>query len=117
MKKNLQESMVCALRGIVKAFRSERNLRIHGCCALIVLLTAILLKVSQVDFALLTLAIGLVIVTELVNTAIEKAIDLFSISYHPLAKIAKDVAAGAVLFAALSAVVIGFLVFGPYLWK
>ena len=93
------------------AFKTQRNIRIHLSAAILAVMLSWLLEVSAGDFALVILAISLVLFAEMVNTAVEKTVDLFMSTYHPLAKIAKNVAAGAVLITAISAVVIGIIVF------
>ncbi len=82
-----------------------------------VVLLGIVLKISRIEWAILFLTFCIVMVTEILNTAIEKTIDLITEDFHPLAKVVKNTAAGAVLLAAFSAVVIGFIVFIPYLWR
>jgi diacylglycerol kinase len=69
-----------------------------------------------VEWAILTLTIGLVFVAEMFNSVAEAAVDAVTLEYHPLAKAAKDIAAGAVVFAAIISVVVGLLLFGPRLW-
>lgn len=115
MKQSWLNSVSYALQGILEALKSERNLRIHFSVALLVLLAAVFFQINYLELALVVFAIGFVIVAELLNTAIEKIVDLFQPSYHPLAKTAKNVAAGAVFIAVLTSVLIGILVFGPYL--
>lgn len=90
-------------------------MRMHFIAAVIVLLTALLLRVTPVEFALLALSILAVLCTELLNTAIEAVVDLVSPDYHPLAKIAKDTAAGAVLMAACGAGIMGYLILSTYI--
>ncbi|MEF2964718.1 diacylglycerol kinase family protein [Paenibacillus sp. M1] len=103
-----------AWNGIWSSLKSERNLRIHVLAAVIVLLAAAFFRLPVRDVALLLLVIALVITAELINTAIEAAVDLAAPEWHRLAKIAKDAAAGAVLAAAAFAVVIGIMLFyGP----
>ncbi|PLX99390.1 MAG: diacylglycerol kinase [Desulfuromonas sp.] len=112
--KNWLESLNCAIEGILWAAKNERHLRLHFFVAVAVLLAALLLGLSALDFILLTFAITLVLFAELVNTAIEVVIDLVSPEYHPLARQAKDLAAGAVLVASIGAVVMGFFAFSHY---
>lgn len=97
--------------GIAFAFCSQWNMRAHVAVAIFVLAAAVALRVSRAFLAELILVIGLVLGFELVNTAIEATVDLLSPAEHPLAKVAKDCAAGAVLVAAAAAVAIGLLVF------
>lgn len=103
-----------AIEGVVYALRTQRNMRIHFAAAVITLLGTVALHVTGLGLVAILFAISLVIVTELVNTAIEAAVDVATEAYDPLAKTAKDVAAGAVLVAATNAVVVAFLVlFNP----
>lgn len=117
MKHNLLNSLGFAIHGLRLAIFSERNLRIHLSITFLVLVVSAICKISTLELALIFIAISIVLVAELVNTAIEKTIDLFQVTYHPLAKAAKDIAAGAVLVAAFTSVIIGMLVFGPYLLR
>lgn len=105
-----------AFSGIWYALRTQRNARFHAVAALLVTLLGILLHLSALEFAFLFVAITSVFIAEMFNTGIEVCIDLVSPEYHPLAKIAKDVAAGAVLVSAILAVVIGLFVLGPHVW-
>jgi len=100
-----------ATEGIVHAVRTQRNLWIHFAVAIVILVAAIGFGATKLELAVLLLAITFVLVAELVNTAVEAAVDVASTSFDPLAKIAKDIAAGAVLVSALNAVAIGYLVF------
>jgi len=104
----------CAARGILYALKTQLNMRIHCLAALAALVSAWLLRVSKLEFLWVILAIFLVLVTELLNTAVEIIVDLVSPEYNPLAGVAKDVAAGAVLLAALHSLVVAFFVFGRY---
>lgn len=90
-------------------------MRYHFITAIVVLLVALFLRVSPVEFALLTLAVLFVLCAELLNTAVEAVVDLVSPEFHPLAKIAKDTAAGAVLLAACGAGVTGYLILASYI--
>jgi diacylglycerol kinase (ATP) len=109
--KNALDSFRYALDGILHGFRSQRHLRFHFCIAVLALLAGVVFGLKRAELLVLTLAISLVIITELFNTAIEAVVDLVTTAYHPLAKYAKDVAAGAVLIAALNACVVGVLLF------
>jgi diacylglycerol kinase len=100
-----------AVRGVYQLFRHEPNAQIHFVAACFVLTLAVFLNVSKTDFALLTVAVTMVIVTEAVNTAIERLTDRVSPEFHPLAGQAKDVAAGAVLLSSFGATAIGVIVF------
>ena len=105
------ESFHFATRGLIFALRTQRNLRIHFFIALLVLILAVALRVSRIELAVLVLTITGVLVAELVNTAVEVAVDLRSPGTSDLARIAKDVAAGAVLVASLAATFVGLLIF------
>ncbi len=99
-----------ALEGVVYSLRTQRNMRIHVGAAILALLAGLLLGVDRLGLVAIVFVIALVFVTELVNTAVEAAVDLATQQYDPLAKIAKDVAAGAVLVASLTALVVAYLV-------
>ena len=114
--KALIHSMGYALAGWWYAIRRERSIWVHLVATVAVIVVAVWLQVSRLDWALLVLAIGLVWMAELMNTAVEAVVDLVSPEFNPLAKVAKDTAAAAVLAASLAASVVGLLVFGPPLW-
>jgi len=99
-----------ALEGIIYALKTERNIRIHFIAGLLVIGLSLFLGISKTELVMIILAVTLVIVAELLNTALEKALDLISTTFHPLVKIAKDISAGAVFVATVSAIIIGFLV-------
>jgi diacylglycerol kinase (ATP) len=105
------ESVNCAIEGILWTARTQKHMRWHFLSAAAVLFAALFFKVSTVDFLLLTLAITVVLLAEILNTAVEVVVDLVSPDYHPLAKQAKDIAAGAVLLATGGAAVVGYVVF------
>lgn len=110
------ESVNCAIEGILWAAKSQRHMRWHFLAALAVLLAAVFYRVTAVEFILLALAVTLVLLAELLNTALEAVVDLVSPGFHPLARRAKDVAAGAVLVASVGAVVIGYLALSPHVF-
>ena len=99
-----------AIEGIVWTLRTQRNMRIHIALALATACIALVIGVDRLELVAIVLAISLVLIAELVNTAIEAVVDLATQTYDPLAKIAKDVAAGAVLVSAITAVMVGYLV-------
>ncbi len=99
-----------AIEGVVYALRTQRNMRIHLAAAIGALVTALLLGVDRLGLVAIVFVIALVFVTELVNTAVEATVDIATQQYEPLAKTAKDVAAGAVLVASLTALVVAYLV-------
>ena len=104
-----------AFRGLWYALRTQRNMRVHVIIAFVVIIASILLHLSPVEFALIFIAITGVFIAEMFNTVMELCIDLASPQYHPLAKIAKDVAAGAVLANAILSIIIGLFTLGPHL--
>jgi diacylglycerol kinase (ATP) len=112
---SILESFNYAFEGIVHVLRTQRNMRIHFVAAIAVLVAALAFDVSRLELIALLLAIAFVLVAEMVNTAIEAAVDVASTSFDPMAKLAKDVGAGAVLIAAVNAVAVGYLVFSESL--
>jgi diacylglycerol kinase len=100
-----------AINGIKYVFATQKNMQIHFFLSVVALFLCAILKVSIVEVLFVLFAIVFVMVMELVNTAIERSVDLITSDFHPLAKIAKDVAAGAVLFAAIFAFIVGLYVF------
>lgn len=110
------ESLRYALEGIAYCIKTQRNMKIHFVFAMIALIAGIILQISKLEYIIIIMVITMVFVCEIFNTAIEKAVDTTTQEYHPIAKIAKDVAASAVLVAALNAVIVGCLIFGRYLW-
>lgn len=105
-----------AFQGLKYALRTQRNMRVHATIAVLALLLGIILRISALEFAMVFIAIMSVFIAEMFNTVIELTVDLSTPDYHPIAKIAKDVAAGAVLLSAILALIIGLFVFGPHLW-
>lgn len=110
------DSFNCAIEGILYAVRSQRHMRNHFLAAFAILMAVLLLRVSTLEFTLLAISVFFVLCAELFNTAIEICVDLVSPDYHPLAKAAKDVAAGAVLTAAIGAAVMGYLILSRYIF-
>lgn len=117
MPKKFIQSFRYAHLGASHALRNERNLWVHVFIAIAALVVAVFLKVSTIELAIIVLTITLVIVTEMINTAIEEAVNLVKPETHPLAALAKNIAAGAALTAAIGAVVVGLLIFLPRLMK
>ena len=109
------QSLNWAFEGVIHVLRTQRNMRIHFALATVVLILAFSYGVTKLELMALLVAISFVLIAEMVNTAIEATIDLATTSFDPLAKMAKDIAAGAVLIAAVNAVVIGYLVFADRL--
>ncbi|MFI5273313.1 MAG: diacylglycerol kinase family protein [Ktedonobacterales bacterium] len=107
---------VFAGNGLWYALRTQRNMRVHATLAALAIVLGIVLRISAIEWAIVFIAIGGVLITELLNTVVEAVVDLATPRYHPLAKTAKDVAAGAVLLNAILAVVIALFVYVPHLW-
>lgn len=103
-----------AFDGIMAALQQEPNLKFHFLAAILVILLSFFLKLSRQDWIIIIILIGLVIAVELTNTAIESVVDHFTQNNHPGAKLAKDISAGAVLVAALTAAIVGIMIFLPY---
>ncbi len=109
--KKLLDSFNYAIEGIIYSVRTQRNMKIHMIAALLVLVMCFIYDLSKMEILTVIITISIVIITELFNTAVEFAIDATVNYYHPLAKIAKNVAAGGVLVAAINAVVVGYIIF------
>lgn len=112
-KRNFGDSFRDALAGIFHCLMNERNMRTHFIAGIFVFIASIYFRLSGIEIAIIGLTVGLVITTELINTAVENTVDLVTMEYKPLAKIAKDVAAGAVLLASFTAVLVGVALFLP----
>ncbi|WP_099352228.1 diacylglycerol kinase family protein [Fredinandcohnia onubensis] len=106
-----------ALQGLREAFFSERNLQIHFFFSVIVIFCGFLFHITKVEWLIVLLLFGGMFSIEMLNTAIEKVVDLVTDEYHPLAKKAKDIAAGAVLIYAIIAIIVGLIIFLPYLYN
>jgi diacylglycerol kinase (ATP) len=107
----LIDSFNYAFEGIIHVLRTQRNLRIHFAIAIVVIAAAAALGVGRLELISLLLAIAFVLVAEMVNSAIEGAIDISATSFDPNAKLAKDIAAGAVLISSITALAVGYLIF------
>jgi diacylglycerol kinase len=116
-RSNLLTSFRYAFAGLWYLLRTQRNARIHVSISLVIVALGLWLGLSTTQWAVIALTIGVVLVAESFNTVIEVIVDLVTEEYHPLAKIAKDAAAGAVLLMAMISVVIGLLILGPPLWR
>ena len=116
-RSNIFGSFKCAFAGLWYMLRTQRNARIHVTVAAAVVVMGLWLGVSETEWAILVLTIGVVLTAEALNTVAEAAVDLATMEYHPLAKVAKDVAAGAVLLMAMAAAIVGFLILGPPLCR
>lgn len=109
----LIESFNCAFNGIVHTLKTERNMRLHFVAAVVVLILSLYLKLEKLEILILLITIAFVIVSEMINTAIEATVDLITSEIHPMAAIAKNVAAGAVLVSSTIALIVGYLIFYP----
>lgn len=105
-----------AFRGWRHVLRTQHNAWIHSIVATLIIIVGLWLRIPARDWAVIILTIAMVFTAEFINTAIEAVVDLASPVHHPLAKVGKDVGAGAVLVAAIAAALIGFLILGPPLW-
>jgi undecaprenol kinase len=113
----LWKSFSYALTGIKIALSAERNMRIHFIVSLLIIGCSLFFSISKLEWLFVIVAIGGIFSLELMNTAIERVVDLVTKEYHPLAKQAKDLAAGAVFIYAVTAVVIGVIIFMPKFLK
>lgn len=110
-------SLSFALRGIAFGLRTEPHLRAHLVIAALVVAAGFWLGITPQQWTVIALCTALVVACELINTAVERAVDLVTPDYHPLAEAAKNAAAGAVLVAVAGAVVCGLIILGPALWE
>jgi len=100
-----------AFEGIIHTLRTQRNMRIHLGVAVVVIVTALIVNVTKLELIALLISITFVLIAEMINTAVEAAIDIATTSFDPMAKLAKDIAAGSVLIASVNAIAVGYLVF------
>jgi diacylglycerol kinase len=114
--KRLFRSFMHALKGVFFTFRSERNFQVELTIAGVVFLFMLWLPLSRIEESVLIIAVTLVLVLELINTATERIMDILKPRVHPYARVVKDVMAGAVLVAAFGAIILGCLIFLPYLF-
>jgi len=117
MPRKFMQSVRYAGKGIKHAFWTQRNIRFHSIAAFVVLAFGVELHLSSFELVALVLAICFVIMSEMINTAIEETINLLSPTHKVSAMIGKDVAAGAVLFSAFCAIIVGCLIFIPHITK
>ena len=108
---SILQSFNFAFEGIIHVLRTQRNMRIHFAIAIGVLIAALVVGVGRLELCALLIAISFVLIAEMLNTALEAGIDVSTTSFDPLAKLAKDIAAGAVLIATINAIAVGYLVF------
>jgi diacylglycerol kinase (ATP) len=105
------DSFNYAFEGIIHVIRTQRNMRIHFAVAFVVLVAALVVNVTKLELIALVISITFVLIAEMLNTGIEAAIDIATTSFDPMAKLAKDIAAGAVLIASVNALIVGYFVF------
>ena len=108
------KSIKYSLDGLVHAYRYEQSLWIHGCATLLAVILGIIFQIRLSEWAIIFIALGIILALELINTAIEAAVDLTTTEYHPLAKVAKDCGSAASFVMSIVSVVISLFVFGPY---
>jgi len=108
---SLLDSFNYAFEGIIHVLRTQRNMRLHFLIAFVVVIVALIVNVTKLELIVLLISISFVLIAEMINSAVEAAIDIATTSFDPMAKLAKDIAAGAVLIAAANAVAVGYLVF------
>ena len=111
-----QLSLVAALAGVVYTLRTQPNAWIELAALVVVAIVGLWFRISALEWGLLGLTVAMILALEAVNTAVEAVVDLASPQYHPLAKIAKDAAAGAMVFAVLGSIFVAAAIFGPRLW-
>lgn len=116
-KPPLYKSFGFAFEGIFAVVKKERNMQIHCCMMLLVILAGLFFQISAVEWCICFVLFGLIMSLELVNTAVESVVDLVTEERRPLAKLAKDAAAGAVLIASIMAAVAGLIIFLPKGWE
>ena len=112
-KNSLRKSFSCASQGIIEALKTERNIQIHSIVTIVVILVGLFFSLNWMEWLFILVAIVGTITLELVNSAIERVVDLVTEEYHPLAKQAKDIAAGAVFLYAIFSVIVGIIIFLP----
>lgn len=118
MKSNTyMKSFVHAVSGLLVAFKSEKHVRFHCFSAVLVVALGCYFQITSAEWISITLTIGLIISLELLNTAIEKLADFCSLEHQDLIKKSKDIAAGAVLISSICALIVGAIIFVPYLLK
>ncbi len=115
VKAGFLRSFSFAGQGVWHVVRTQRNMRVHLAAALAAVVAGLLLRISATGWACILVAIGLVLTAETLNTVVEALTDLATAEFHPLAKIAKDTAAGAVLIASIAALAVGIAIFVPRL--
>jgi len=110
-KNNFLESLNAAVEGFIYVLKTQRNMRIHFLLAALVLIAGIYFNLNKTDLLVLFTAVCIVLICEMINTSLELVVDLIKDAFHPIARVIKDISAGAVFISALNAAVIGYVVF------
>lgn len=113
--KRLTQSFIYAIRGLKKTFREEQNLQIQAIIGIIIIIIAFVLGIRPIEWCLITLAIFLVLLMEIINSAIERVTDVLKPRIHTYVKEIKDIMAAAVMLSSILAIIVGLVVFIPYL--
>ncbi len=111
------KSVKYSIEGLYYAYRYEQSLWLHGLVTILAIIMGFIFKISFSEWAIIFIALGAILALELINTAIEAAVDLTTTEIHPLAKIAKDCGSAASFVMSIVSIVISMFVFGPYLMK
>lgn len=111
--KRIISSIINSFNGLKVAYKNEQSMYIHLVCTIVLLLLSFLLKISMIQWAIIISIIGLTLVIELLNTAIESTVDLVTKDFHPLAKIAKDTSSAAEFILAITSAIISLIIFIP----
>jgi diacylglycerol kinase (ATP) len=107
--RNLFESFNCAIEGFIYVIKTQRNMRLHFLLAILVITASLFMHFDAIEMLILIFTVALVLVCEMLNTAVEFLVDMITDAYHPLARIVKDICAGAVLISATAAIVVGYV--------
>lgn len=115
--KRLYKSFIYAFRGLFKTFREEQNLQIQAVAAIFIIVLAVLFQVSRFEWSVLIIIIALVILAEIINSAVERVTDVLKPRINSYVKEIKDIMAAAVMLASITALVVGIIILGPYFLK
>lgn len=110
-RRTIIDSFNYAVSGIITSLKTEKNMKVHYIIAILTIILSLFFDFTRTEFLLLLFAISLVVVAEMINTAVERVVDLITQDFHPLARMVKDIAAGAVLVAAINSIIVGYLLF------
>jgi undecaprenol kinase len=115
--RRLAKSFFYSYKGILRVFREEQNIKIQIILAIAVIALGLFFKISLLEWCILIIVITLVILAEIINSAVERITDMFKPRIHEYVKVVKDITAGAVMITAISAMIVGVLIFYPYFSK